>query len=582
MAGAMSFSLTACGSSSAATSSAASSGSYKAGTYTGTGTGHNGDITVDVTFTDDAIDKIEVTDQSETPTLSDKALEQIPEDIVKYQSLDVDNVSGATFTSNGIISAVSDAVEQAGGDVEALEKVEVEPEKEATDDLSTDVLVIGGGTAGLTAAYEAGKAGRDVILVEKLDVLGGTLNEAAGLLLTVDSEKNDSSIDDSLDRVMNFYKSVNEDAKIKPDYEFTSQLMAQTGKTVDEFIDMGMAHTDADMGNYAGTIFTAGYQLSADLQKACEDNGVQFITGTKATELVTDDSGAVTGAKVENDTGSYTITAKKTIVAAGGASWSDIPEKETNIDVHEKTQIGSTGDGMAMLEAVGAKMSDNEPYIKSSQPDYAPVFGNDWSNTPDTGMAVMIDADGSRFCNEGAGATIVNKKMIDHNSKAYWDIIDEDNTIGYDDDYFARVKEYSEDDNKTVAVHADSLDELAEKLEVDPDTLQKTIDDYNKACAAGTDSAYGKDAEYLKAYPTDGGFYAVYRRVGSWGTIGGAYVNEKQQVVDTDGNAIANLYAAGESATAQLFGDYYFGGFSLGLYTTAGRIAAENAVAEIQ
>ena len=125
------------------------------------------------------------------------------------------------------------------------------------------------------------------------------------------------------------------------------------------------------------------------------------------------------------------------------------------------------------------------------------------------------------------------------------------------------------------------LEELAKTLGIDAGTLKQTVTDYNAACKAGKDDAFGKDAAYLKAYPEDGGFYAVYRRVGSWGTIGGAYVNENQQVVDADDQPIANLFAAGESATTQLFGDYYFGGFSLGLYTTAGRIAAAEAVKEI-
>ena len=568
---------------SATQSAAGAAGSYTAGTYTGTAAGHNGDITVSVTFTDNAIASVEVTGQSETPTLSDKALTEIPQAIVDNQSLGVDTVSGATFTSRGIINAVADAVDQAGGDSAALADAPAEEKTLPTDDRSTDVLVLGGGTAGLMAAYEAAKQGADVTLVEKLDVLGGTLNEAAGLLLTVNSEKNDSSLDDSLDRVVNFYKSVNSDSSVQPDYDFTSNLMSQTGATVDELIDLGLDHTDVDMGNYVGTIFTAGYQLSADLQKACTEQGVTFITGTRATELVQDNTGAVTGAKVENRSGSYTITAKKTIVACGGASWGDVPEKKTNINVHEKTQIGSTGDGMAMLKAAGAKMPDNPnaPYIKSSQPDFAEAFHNDWSNTPDTGMALMIDASGKRFCNEGAGATIVNKHMIDNNSEGYWDLIDADNAIGYDADYFDKIKELSADGNKTVAVYADTLDELAKTLGIDAGTLKQTVADYNAACKAGKDDAFGKDAAYLKAYPEDGGFYAVYRRVGSWGTIGGAYVNENQQVVDADDQPIANLFAAGESATTQLFGDYYFGGFSLGLYTTAGRIAAAEAVKEI-
>ena len=139
--------LAGCGSSavtaSAPAASTAGSSAYKAGTYTASADGHNGPVEVSVTFTDDAIQSIEVTSQSETPHLSDKALNDLPKEIVEAQSLGVDNVSGATFTSMAIKNAVADAVDQAGGDSSALSKVPVEQETMATDDLSTDVLVIG-------------------------------------------------------------------------------------------------------------------------------------------------------------------------------------------------------------------------------------------------------------------------------------------------------------------------------------------------------------------------------------------------------------------------------------------------------
>ena len=584
----MAFSLGACGTPSAskdATPSAVASG-YKAGTYTASAAGRNGDVTVSVTFSDDVITDVKVTDQKETPVIGDAAITRIPEDIVKYQSLGVDTVSGATFTSRAILNAVGDAVDQAGGNSEALAKVTCDYPALATDDVDTDVLVIGGGTAGLMAAYTASAAGKKVTVVEKLDVIGGTLNEAAGLLLTVNSEKNDASLDDSLDRVVQFYKKVNETSSVQPDYEFTANLMKQTGQTIDELIDLGMDHTDLDMGNYVGTIFTAGYKLSADLQGLCEKHGVNFLTGTKALQLLQDDEGAITGAKVENRSGSFAINAKKVIVAAGGASWSeDLKQAEpelSTVDLHEKTQIGSTADGMHMLQEVGAQMADTL-YVKSSQPDLAPIFKNDWSNTPDTGMTLMIDADGKRFANEApAAATILNKQMINHGSKAYWNILDGNNTIGFDADYFEVVKQNAEQGDKAIAVYAKTLDELADKLGVSKDTLKETVAAYNEACKAGTDAQFGKDASYLKELPEDGGYYAVYRREGSWGTIGGAIVDKQQHVLKEDGSILPGVYAAGETATAQLFGEWYFGGFSLGMYMTAGRIAAENAVQEMQ
>lgn len=116
---------------------------------------------------------------------------------------------------------------------------------------------------------------------------------------------------------------------------------------------------------------------------------------------------------------------------------------------------------------------------------------------------------------------------------------------------------------------------------MDPATLQATYDRYQQMCINGVDEDFGKSALNLIAYQPEGGFYAAYIQPASWGTIGGAITDEQFHVLDTENQPIANLYAVGESATSTLFGDYYLGGFSLGYYSTAGRIAAQSAVSEL-
>lgn len=576
--------LAGCSASSSAASSSTTSSGYKAGTYTGVGHGHNGEVKVDVTFTDSAIESIKISESSETPTLSDPATEKLPELIVKNQTTNVDGISGATMTSNAIKNAVLDAVDQAGGDSKAFESKEAEKETLATDDIDTDVLVIGGGASGLLAAQTAAKAGAKTTLVEKLDTLGGTMVVSAGLLLTVDS-KTTTDVDDSLDRMMTFFKTQNETSDVQPDYDYASAIFEQTGSTVDYLkSDLGLEGTTLDMGGYVGTQFTIGYELVKNMVDQCEKNGVTILTGTKADSLTVTD-GAVTGAKVTNDSGSYTINAKKVIVAAGGANWSeDLKSSQPalkTVDLNEKSCIGNSGDGMKMLEEVGADMSDNL-YIKSSQHDFAQVFGTNWSNTPSTSMTMLVDADGKRFTNEAQAAdTMVNEAMLKHASSGYWNIIDKNNAVGFDADFLKKIEEQSASDNKTVAVYADTIEELAEKMGVNADNLKASFDTYQAACESGTDSEFGKSSEYLKAYSTDGGYYAVYRRCGSWGTIGGAITDETMHVLDASGNAIANVFAVGETATPKLFGDYYFGGYSLGSYTTEGIIAANTAVSEM-
>lgn len=206
------------------------SAGFKAGEYEAVAAGRLGDVKVKVTFTDNAIAAVKVVEHSETPFLSDKAIEQIPADIVQYQSLGVNTVSGASFTSRAILNAVRDTVKQAGGDADALAKVPVSYPALETKDLEADVVVLGSGPAGLMAAYTAAEKGAKVILVEKEDIVGGTLNVAAGMLLAVETERNDPATDDSIDRVLAFYRKANSDSVHQPDYDFTAALMKKTGK----------------------------------------------------------------------------------------------------------------------------------------------------------------------------------------------------------------------------------------------------------------------------------------------------------------------------------------------------------------
>ena len=140
---------------SACSSQPTGTATYTAGTYTGTGAGRNGDITVEVVFTDDAIESVTITDHAETGCISDPAINTIPEAIVESQSLGVDAVTGATLTSNGIIDAVADAVEQAGGDVEALKAVVVEKAAGEAIEETVEVVIVGAGDAGIAAAASA-------------------------------------------------------------------------------------------------------------------------------------------------------------------------------------------------------------------------------------------------------------------------------------------------------------------------------------------------------------------------------------------------------------------------------------------
>lgn len=564
----------------------ASSGeiSYTPGTYTGMADGRGGPMTVEVTVTDLAIESITIKDHVETAGIADLPLEQIPADIVEYQSLGVDTISGATLTSYGVINAVADALEQAGGDTAALRQMAVNKEVQAVEDMTTQVVVAGGGMGGLMAAVTAAHEGAEVVLLEKLPFVGGSLFLAGGGLATADSEVVGAmGADDDLKRIVDYFKMVHETSEREPDYDFVEYLLGQTGPTIDYMAnELGMEPTFSDRGDYIRTNFGDGRQEVESLKKIFEDEGGKLFVDAEVTDIIMED-GKATGVKVKGQGGEFTVTADKVIIATGGVSWDhDLlykanPELNT-VALSEQAIKGNSGDGFRMLEAAGAKMGEG-PFIKSAYPDFSLAFRFTWRNNPSVNDSLVVDSEGKRFANEAPyNSMMLNKNMLRHESPAYYALFD---TVHTNEDFLKLMEEKAADDDKNVVVYAKTIEELAEKLDMDPAVLKATYDRYQEQCEKGTDEDFGKDASHLIAYDEAGGFYGAYLQSASWGTIGGAMTDRQFHVLDANDVPIENLFAVGETATSTLFGDYYLGGFSLGYYSAAGRIAAQTAVGEI-
>ena len=551
------------------------------GTYIGTADARGGMMTVEVTVTEDKIESIVVKEHADTIGICEPPIAMIPADIIAYQSLDVDTVAGATLTSYGVINAVTDALKQAGADIDALKAVEIVKPLPAAEDMQTQVVVAGGGMAGLVAAVTAADNGADVILVEKMSFLGGNLLLAGGGLGTVGAETVPE--DDSLERVMAYFKEVNSTSSRQPDYDFIEAILPQTGIAIDYLSNhFGLEHTSSDRGDYVRTNFGQGADLTASLQRILEEQNVTILYDTKAEHIVMED-GAAIGLVVSNAGGEFTITADKVIIATGGASHDRERLLAANPElavtaIYEEAAVSSTGDGFAMLKEISAKMGPG-PFIKSAYPDFSPAFRQTFRNNPSDGSKLVVDAEGKRFANEAPyNQMYLTKNMLRHASPMYFTIYDEATAP---EAFLAQMKEWAPSDNKNIVVHADTIEALAVKLDMDPATLKATYDAYQAACQSGVDTEFGKTAAKLVAYTGEGGYYAARLFPASWGTIGGALTDLQFHVLDANDVVIPNVFAVGECATSMLFGDYYFGGYSLGFYTAAGKIAAETAVAEI-
>ncbi len=567
---------------------------YTPGTYTGTAHGRNGDVSVEVTFSADKIESIQVLENAETAGISDLPQKQIPEDILTYQSLDVDSITGATLTSNAVIAAVADAAQQAGANVDALRAVPVDKPVAPVQDMTTQIVVVGAGSAGLTAASKAADEGAQVVLVEKMPYVGGSLLLAAGGHATATAnefgKQNNVTVD--IQDTMDWVRTVNATANHQPDYDWIEYLLSETGETMDYYTqDLGiqgfMIPQDATSryGNtlLGGSRFGAGVVdvLAAHLA----EKGVTVVLNATANEIVMEDGKAV-GIKATAPGGEFTVHADKVILATGGANYNSelmtsVTPSMNYMTIDHQPLVGNTGDGWAMLRAVNAKEGDG-PFLKpASTPSYAAVFGYTWLNTPNVYSQLIFDANGVRYVREDQGVELnmasgLAVEMLRHGSPASYALFDAHNI---DEGLLAKFKE--QQDNPNVVVYGKNIEEIAEKLGIDAKVLSDTYNRYQHLCEVGEDTNYGKDARYLVSYNDDEGLYAAFIQPGSYGTIGGFLTDRQFHALDQNDQVIENLFVIGELSTSELFGDYYMGAFSLGYYSTEGRLAAETAVSEI-
>ena len=398
-------------------------GAYKPGTYTATEQGHNGPVTVSVTFDANSITAVNIDEHSETPGVSDPAIERIPKSVVDGQTLAVDTVSGATMTSVAILTAVEDCVTQAGGNVTALKAAR--EKKNDTTDLTrdTDVLVVGTGIAGMLAAISAADNGAQVLAIDKMPSTGGTSITAGGYFIAADSQQpNDSNIDDSIDSLMTYWHNIMDEGSDTgyPNYDKVRSILGDSGKTVDYMASFGVPFGSI-INPFGGTPVAAveggGSGMISALEKAARDKGVEFLLECKAEELITDGSGAVTGVKATTPTENMTINAKSVVLATGGFSKNPEMVKSYSPEIEQVVPlaaVSSTGDGIRMAEAVGAARFENYWSSLSGvtiSMDYAKAVPEASGLT--TAQQLGVNGNGERFaCEAGKHHTALTYDLI--------------------------------------------------------------------------------------------------------------------------------------------------------------------------
>lgn len=568
-----------------------------AGTYTGVGDSkQGGPQTLEVSVTVDEQDKVTevvVTKNNETPGVGTPAIDTIPGLIVELQTANVDAVTGATYTSDAIMMAVKDAIAKAGLDVEAWSEHKVKTvEKAADETLEADVVVVGAGGAGMAAAVQANMNGASVIVVEKMDKVGGNTILAGGAMNAVD-DRSETAIKYN-DSVEWHYTQTMQGGDNQGDPVLVHTMVSKAGEAVQWLKDMGMEFKDDTMGLFTvlggmwprahKPVMPVGTGFFDTYNKYIESHeGIQVILQTKAEKLTKDDNGRVNGVICTGPTGNtVTLKANKGVVMATGGFSANVGMRQlyntqwADLGEHIKTtnHTGATGDGIKMMAALGADFIQmgNIQLLPAGDPVTGSLSGNIEHNVE---TRIFVNKEGNRFVNEGGRRDEMTAALFQQTDNAMWIVMDSDTYPSGDvrnnfnesiDDLIAAGR----------AVKGETLEELAEAMGVPADNLKATVEEFNKHVESKEPDEFGRT---LYETPIDNGpFYAGLRVPTVHHTMGGVHINASCQVINENGQVIPGLFAAGE-VTGGIHGANRLGGNALTDIAVFGRIAGENAAA---
>ena len=559
---------------------------FKPGTYTATVTGHNGPLTVTMTFTEDKITDLKA-DNIESPGIGTAAIEILTKEILGNQSLACDAVSGATVTSGAFLAAVRECIKQTGITASVLEAREIAyPAKsDKPIEMEADVIIIGAGGAGFAAATEALENGATVIILEKNEMIGGNTARAGGTLNAPDPERQSKMNPPVEDSVELFIKNTLEAGDFKADPELVRVLCSHALEARHWLTDHGTKWTEMVYQTIGGLwprsldekdkIAYNGF--IAPLAKRVNELGGKVVLNCKAESLIANDAGRVNQvAAVDTKNGQeYKFTAKKAVILATGgyAASAELVKKYNGLSgLPTSNAPTSTGDGITMGVKAGAALEGMD-YIQI-HPHGNPVTGGLQSHFAGViKNSIYVNKEGKRFVEESGRRDVISNATIAQTGQIMYSIFDSEGG------FYAGVKELPPAElanltSKGYLYVGDSLEDLAKKAGIDPEGLKATVARYNELVAAGKDTDFEKDEVELPIGKAP--FYCVPLSPTLHHTMGGLKINTEAQVLREDGSVIPGLYAAGE-VTGGIHGSNRVGGNALTDGVVFGRIAGKNA-----
>ena len=595
-------------------------------TYTGEAFGHDKENPVKVTLTikDKTITKVEVDASHETNGIGSKAAETMPGAIVAANSLEVDGVSGATQTSKAIIEAATAALKQAGLEPSDLVSKNTSTTKAKDIEETVDVVVVGAGGAGMTAAITATDAGKKVIVVESQPIAGGNsvrstggmnaaktpyqdkneFKEAAGVEKTLATAAEKFADNATITALAATVKSQWDAYQANPQGYFDSvelmeldTLIGGKGKNNPELVKAlaensaaaieWLASIGADVKNVGafggasvkrihrpvnadGKVTAVGAYIVPILEKNLQDRNVQFLFDTTANEIIMKDGKAVGIKATGKDGNKVTINAKSVVIATGGfgANAEMVEKYKPELKGFATTNAeGAQGQGIEMATAVGAATVDMDQ-IQIHPTVHIEEDGN--AHLITEGLrgdgAILVNAEGKRFYDEVSTRDKVSAAIIAQPEKSAWLVVDQSMV-----DKSAVIAGYIK---SGYTVTGATYEELAKAMGVDEATFVSTMNTWNQAVEAKTDAEFNRTsfANPLTAAP----YYAIKITPAVHHTMGGIVINPKAEVLNEKGEAISGLYAAGE-VTGGVHGANRLGGNAVADFVVFGRIAGQSA-----
>ena len=576
---------------------------FQPGTYTASAMGKKDLLTLEVTFSDQAIESISLVECFDTPRIANAALEGVSKSIIENQSLGVDAMTGATLSSTAIIQAVSDCVEQAGGSVSDLERRAVVADDPVIEDLETGIVICGAGGSGMAAALYAAQNGIDVIVLEKASNMGGNCLVSGGWLEYIEGAEGvrpqmtdgyrdmfastlDAGLAAGVDPAFiegiqkdfdEYYAAGNTTVFDSTEFYALDYSTRSGGPVIEHWVPYGRKVNalnewlfdngyviNSPLNGIVGFPWPRkahsvegengdGFFLTFDKMLGGEDLPITMYMGTPVTDIIKEGGKAVGVVGTAASGNTYNIYAKHGVILATGG-YSGNPEMlkkynsmwpwDDSTKIPTTNNFGHTGDGLVLAEAAGAALAAMDKQMMF------PIAGESDYSTESIvgigGLGCYVNKEGKRFANETADRFTLSAQVMQQTDQVIYIISDADNSGVADG-----KNEYGLDVEWLIQTgqlfRGQTIEELAGQMGVDVSSLVQTIEQYNKIAAGeAADEEFGRQGFDDHAVIDKAPFYASPRTWAAHVTMGGVAVNSAMQAVDAGGNPIEGLYCVGE------------------------------------